>query len=76
MDVGPQNAVQVRTDNALGYKAAGLLIEDQFPHNFWIPCVVHKLNLALRNMCVARNREANKLVRMNAIGLQRSLEMV
>ncbi|XP_028079954.1 uncharacterized protein LOC114281609 [Camellia sinensis] len=34
MEVGPKNVVQVITDNAVNCKAAGHLIEAQFPHIF------------------------------------------
>ncbi|CAA0809034.1 Unknown protein [Striga hermonthica] len=50
-DVGPNNVVQVITDNASNYKAAGGIIELKYPHIFWTPCVVHSLNLALKRMC-------------------------
>ena len=40
-------------------RSAGLLIENQFPHIFWTPCVVHTLNLALKNICAAKNTQAN-----------------
>ncbi|KAL0771456.1 hypothetical protein Bca101_036607 [Brassica carinata] len=58
--VGDQNVVQVITDNAPNCKAAGDLIEGRFPHIYWTPCVVHTLNLALKNICAARNVEANQ----------------
>ncbi|KAL6509716.1 hypothetical protein OROGR_023026 [Orobanche gracilis] len=60
MEVGPQNVVQVVTDNAPVCKAAGMLIEASFPHIFWTPCVVHTLNLALKNICDAKNNDANR----------------
>ncbi|KAH7565899.1 hypothetical protein JRO89_XS08G0035200 [Xanthoceras sorbifolium] len=50
-EIGPQNVVQVITDNAAACKAAGLLVEAKFQHIFWTPCVVHTLNLALKNIC-------------------------
>ena len=50
-EIGPQNVVQVITDNASACKAAGALINARFPHIFWTPCVVHTLNLALKNIC-------------------------
>ncbi|KAH7575229.1 hypothetical protein JRO89_XS02G0066300 [Xanthoceras sorbifolium] len=46
----PQNVVQVIADNAAACKAAGLLVEAKFQHIFWTPCVVHTLNLALKNI--------------------------
>ncbi|CAL5383489.1 unnamed protein product [Camellia sinensis] len=61
MEVGPKNVVQVITDNAANCKAAGHLIEAQFPHIFWTLCVVHTLNLALKNICAAKNVENNSV---------------
>jgi len=37
----------------------GDIIEDKYPHIFWTPCVVHTLNLALKNVCAAKNNEPN-----------------
>ena len=59
-DVGASNVVQVITDNAPVCRAAGLLIEGEYPHIFWTPCVVHTLNLALKNICAAKNIEKNE----------------
>jgi Protein of unknown function (DUF 659) len=61
-EVGPRNVVQVITDNAPVCKAAGMLIETQYPNIFWTPCVVHTLNLALKNICAAKNTEANQVI--------------
>ncbi|XP_072955788.1 uncharacterized protein [Typha angustifolia] len=61
-EVGPHNVVQVVTDNAPVCKAAGMLLEARFSHIFWTPCVVHTLNLALKNICAAKNTEANEIV--------------
>ena len=61
MEVGCQNVVQVITDNAPLCRAACLLVEAQFPHIFWTPCVVHTLNLALKNICAAKHTEANEI---------------
>ncbi|KAH1047505.1 hypothetical protein J1N35_038289 [Gossypium stocksii] len=60
-EVGAQNVVQVITDNASVCKAVGSLVETQHPHIFWTPCVVHTLNLALKNICAAKNIEANEV---------------
>lgn len=49
--IGEEHVVQIVTDNATNYKAAGLSIETKFPHIFWTPCVVHSLNLALKSIC-------------------------
>lgn len=45
------------TDNAPVCKAAGLIIEVEFSSIY--PCVVHTLNLALKNICAAKNTEKN-----------------
>jgi len=44
-NVGLNNVVQVITDNAANYKAAGKVIERTHPHIFWYGCLVHTLNL-------------------------------
>ncbi|XP_058217264.1 uncharacterized protein LOC131328329 [Rhododendron vialii] len=55
-DLGEANVVQIVTDNASNYKAAGLTIEAKYPHVFWTPCVVHSLNLALKSICEPREK--------------------
>ena len=55
--VGSKNVVQVVTDNAANCKAAGLIIEAKYNNIFWTPCAVHTLNLALKNICAAKNDE-------------------
>nr|XP_017250874.1 PREDICTED: uncharacterized protein LOC108221512 [Daucus carota subsp. sativus] len=40
-EIGPEHVVQIVTDNASNYKAAGALIETKYPRIFWTPCVVH-----------------------------------
>ncbi|KAL7193205.1 hypothetical protein ACSBR2_024921 [Camellia fascicularis] len=50
-EIGKENIVQIVTDNGSNFKAAGLTIENKYPHIFWTPCVVHSLNLALKSMC-------------------------
>ncbi|XP_057425688.1 uncharacterized protein LOC130719057 [Lotus japonicus] len=59
-DVGAQNVVQVIIDNAPVCKAAGSIVEGVHPHIFWKPCVVHTLNLALKNICDPKNTESNE----------------
>ncbi|XP_028199577.1 uncharacterized protein LOC114384083 [Glycine soja] len=61
MEVGHSNVVQIVTDNAAVCKAAGLIIEAEFPSIYWTPCVVHTLNLALKNICAAKNTEKNNV---------------
>ncbi|CAM8990676.1 unnamed protein product [Rhodiola kirilowii] len=59
-EVGHQNVVQVITGNASNCKGAGEIIEGIYPHIYWTPCVVHTLNLALKNICAARNLMNNE----------------
>eukprot|EP00256_Glycine_max_P068435 XP_025983030.1 uncharacterized protein LOC100803797 isoform X1 [Glycine max] len=61
MEVGHSNVVQIVIDNAAVCKAAGLIIEAEFPSIYWTPCVVHTLNLALKNICAAKNTEKNNV---------------
>ena len=48
-DISPQKVVQVITDNATVYKAARHIVE-VFAY-LLDPCVVHTLNLVLKNIC-------------------------
>ncbi|KAF8390828.1 hypothetical protein HHK36_023127 [Tetracentron sinense] len=50
-EVGHENVVQLITDNAAVCKATGLRVKAKHPSIFWTPCVVHTLNLALKNIC-------------------------
>ncbi|CAH9128684.1 unnamed protein product [Cuscuta epithymum] len=59
-EVGHEKVVQIVTDNAGNCKGAGAIIEGIFPHIYWTPCVVHTLNLALKNICAAKNLESNQ----------------
>ncbi|PWA76506.1 hypothetical protein CTI12_AA232910 [Artemisia annua] len=60
-EIGNQNVVQIITDNAANCKVAGQLIEGEFPHIYWTPCVVHTLNLAVKNIFSPNNMETNAL---------------
>lgn len=60
-EVGHEKVTQVITDNASNCKGAGQLIEQQFSSIIWTPCVVHTLNLALKNICAPKNTENNQL---------------
>ena len=48
--VGPDNVVQVVTDNAKVCRAAGIIIESRYDHIFWTPCTVHSLNLVMKSI--------------------------
>ena len=49
--IGDANVVQIIIDNVSNFKLARLPIESKYSHIFWTPCVVHNLNLALKNIC-------------------------
>jgi hypothetical protein len=54
-EVGSKNVVQVITDNASNCQSAGLKIEGHYKNIFWTPCVVHTLNLAMKDICDPKN---------------------
>ena len=60
-EVGHQYVVQIITDNASVMKATGSIVETEYPHIFWSPCVVHTLNLVLRNICAPKNSLQNEV---------------
>ena len=60
-EVGHQHDVQIITGNAFIMKAIGSIVEAEYPHIFWSPCVVHTLNLALRNICALKNSWQNEV---------------
>ncbi|XP_062014339.1 uncharacterized protein LOC133730841 [Rosa rugosa] len=49
-EVGPQNVVQVVTDNATNNMAAGNLLKIKRPNLFWTSCATHTLNLMLQGI--------------------------
>ena len=60
-EIEHKKVVQVIIDNASVMKSTGTLIEGTYPKIFWTPCVVHTLNLALKNICAAKNTEKNEV---------------
>jgi hypothetical protein len=61
-EIGSHNVVQIITDNAPVCKGVGILIEAEFKQIFWTPCVDHTLNLALKNICAAKDIDGNEEV--------------
>ena len=49
-DVGEENVVQIVTDNAANYVAAGKLLMERHPHIFWTPCAAHCIDLMLEDL--------------------------
>lgn len=58
---GPQNVVVVCMDNAPVNRAAGKIIEDEFPGIFSIPCVCHLSDLVVKHAC--EEKGAAKLIK-------------
>lgn len=56
-DVGPENVVQVITDNDPVCRAAGMLIEQKYNRIQWMPSIAHTLSLALKNVFSANYAE-------------------
>eukprot|EP00253_Pinus_taeda_P027317 PITA_27317 len=50
MEVGAENVVQVITDNAYNYVAAGNMLEEKYPTIWWSPCAAHCLDLMLEDI--------------------------
>ncbi|XP_074305125.1 uncharacterized protein LOC141640129 [Silene latifolia] len=48
--VGEENVVQIVTDNAANYKAAGLRLMEKRPKLFWTPCAAHCIDLMLEDL--------------------------
>ena len=57
MEVGSSNVVQIVIDNAIICKAISMIIDNEFLAIYWTSCIVHTLNLALKNICVAKDVE-------------------
>jgi hypothetical protein len=49
-EVGVQNVLQVITDNATNYVAAGRMLEEKHCNIWWIPCAAHCLDLMLEDI--------------------------
>ena len=60
-EIGHNKVVKVITNNTSVMKSAGALIESEYPKIFWTTCVVHTLNLVLKNICVAKNTKKNEV---------------
>eukprot|EP00253_Pinus_taeda_P004477 PITA_04477 len=49
-EVGSSNVVQVITDNAANYVAAGKMLMERYPNLFWTPCAAHCIDLMLEDI--------------------------
>jgi len=50
IEVGLENVVQIITDNASNYVAAGRMLEEKHPTIWWTPCAAHCLDLMLEDI--------------------------
>lgn len=50
IEVGVANVIQIMTDNAIVYMAAGRLLMERHPTLFWSPCVAHSLDLLFEDL--------------------------
>lgn len=46
---GHKYITTIVSDNAANYKSAGKAVQDRYPEITWVPCVVHCLNLLLKD---------------------------
>ena len=60
-EIEHEKVVQFIIDNASVMKSTRILIESEYPKIFWTLFVVHTLNLALKNICAAKNTEKNEV---------------
>ncbi|XP_062197328.1 uncharacterized protein LOC133900228 [Phragmites australis] len=49
-DLGPENIVQIVTDNGSNYKKACQVLRREYPAIAWQPCVAHTINLMLKSV--------------------------
>ncbi|ERN03513.1 uncharacterized protein LOC18431659 [Amborella trichopoda] len=77
-EVGPTSVVQIITDNSPICRVAGQRVEGMHPYIFWTPCVIHTLNLALKNICSPDDeRKAEKYLHCQWIrDLDRDVKMI
>lgn len=57
IEVGSEDVVQMITEDTPVCRAAGLLVEVENPQIFWTPCVMRILDIALKNICAAKDIE-------------------
>ena len=60
-EIEHEKVVHVITNNANVMKVASAIIEGEYPKIFWTPRVVYTLNIALKNICAAKNIEKNEV---------------
>eukprot|EP00262_Sarcandra_glabra_P001415 TRINITY_DN1151_c0_g1_i1.p1 TRINITY_DN1151_c0_g1~~TRINITY_DN1151_c0_g1_i1.p1 ORF type:complete len:405 (-),score=41.67 TRINITY_DN1151_c0_g1_i1:1916-3130(-) len=58
--VGESRVVQIVTDNAANYKAAGKLLMEKRRHLYWTPCAAHCVDLILEDL--GKQKEADSVI--------------
>jgi len=54
-EVGVEKVVQIMTDNASAMKAAGIILMDEYPTLYWMPCAAHCLDIILEDLAGKTN---------------------
>ncbi|XP_039786196.1 uncharacterized protein LOC120652440 [Panicum virgatum] len=49
-DIGPEDVIQIVTDNGINFKKACKLLAEEYPHIVWQPCLAHTINLILKDI--------------------------
>ena len=49
-DIGPEDVIQIVTDNGSNFKKACKLLAEEYPHIVWQPCLAHTINLILKDI--------------------------
>jgi Protein of unknown function (DUF 659) len=57
-EVGAQNIVHIVSDNGSNYKKACRYLTSEYPHIAWQPCLVHTINLMLKEIGDFKDHEA------------------
>ncbi|XP_060170974.1 uncharacterized protein LOC132601945 [Lycium barbarum] len=73
--IGPENVVQVITDNATENVKAGAMLKGVFPNIYWTPCAAHCINLMFGDIFKERPFRGvfTKAVRAHSYIVQRPL---
>ncbi|KAM0919152.1 hypothetical protein ACQ4PT_008394 [Festuca glaucescens] len=81
--IGPENVVQVVSDNGSNYKAGGRLLMEKYLTLYWTPCAAHCLDLMLEDIgkikefsdCIAKAKRTRRFIYAHTrlLDLMRSL---
>nr|XP_025884104.1 uncharacterized protein LOC101249139 [Solanum lycopersicum]XP_025884105.1 uncharacterized protein LOC101249139 [Solanum lycopersicum] len=73
--IGPENVVQIVTDNASENVKAGSMMMGAYPHIYWTPCAAHCINLIFGDIFKVKPYASvfKKAIRIHSYISQRSL---